>query len=79
MTVEEGAVSGELVLRLHPHAPGQVIALVAYAGSEDWMTVEGTPQPGDPADPALASQLAGRLARDPGVDEAGNPVATLLD
>lgn len=42
MTVEAGAITGELELSTRP-AGGALEVLVRYAGAEEWYTVEGSP------------------------------------
>ena len=74
MTCEEGAITGDLVLAL-ADAGSRIAVMVAYAGSEDFLTVEGSPLDASVAD---AAAIVGWLSRDPGTDEAGNPRASDL-
>lgn len=70
MTLEEGAITGELILELT--SGGDV--RIAYAGSTDWLTVEGSPVAAG-ADP---ERLVAWLSRDPGLGTDDNPRSTDL-
>jgi hypothetical protein len=46
MTVQAGAITGELELQTHPTSNGhEIVALVRYAGARDLYTVAGSPIP----------------------------------
>ena len=52
MTVEAGAVTGELELATRPADDGLHVK-VRYAGAEEWYTVEGSPVPANPHEGVL--------------------------
>lgn len=70
MTVEAGAITGELELATHPADDGLHVK-VRYAGAEEWYTVEGSPvapENPDPTPPAarnLHERVVERL-KEPG-------------
>lgn len=76
MTIDEGALTGELVCRITVTA-AQADVAVAYAETDDFHRVEGAPVsvPTEFVDrpDAAATWLVARLSSDPGLDAADNP------
>ena len=72
MTVEAGAVTGELELSTRPDV-GYLEVFVRYAGAEEWYTVEGSPvsleEGADPGD--LHERVQAHLT-EPGRRISGN-------
>jgi hypothetical protein len=75
MTVEAGAITGELELLTRPSEAGEggaLEALVRYAGAEEWYSVSGSPiSAGGEVHLALHEAALGRLTT-PGAVEGGN-------
>lgn len=76
MTVEAGAVTGELELLTRPSEAdeAQLEALVRYAGAEEWYTVSGSPlaKPAGAEDHRALHEAALARLTTPGPMEGGN-------
>ena len=81
MTVEAGAVTGELELATRTVSEG-LQACIRYAGAEEWYTVEGCPLPLDTfpdPDPAEIHRRIEEHLKTPGSTVDGNERATTLE
>lgn len=72
MTVEAGAITGDLVVETKQTARGLVVR-AGYAGSVDRYRVEGSP-----VQNMGHADVVRHLRMDPGLDEYGNPAASSL-
>ena len=70
MTVEAGAITGELVLLTHPIDSG-IVAHVRYAGALDLYTITGSPLRATGAHPEVHETILRRITT-PGRVEGGN-------
>lgn len=71
VTREVGAITGDLEITYYPE---QRTGTISYVGSSDLYVVEGNAPLGWTEDDAVAW-----LTHDPGVDEAGNAIATSFE
>ncbi len=71
MTVETGAITGELELSTHP--TGETLEVnVRYAGAEEWYTVEGSPIFLERTDPGKLHERVLAHLTEPGRRISGN-------
>lgn len=77
---EAGTLTGDLILEIAITGSDEAEARVAYAETDDWYPVEGSPIPTRPGEAAqdLAMRVAAHLSEDKGADGAGNPRHTDL-
>lgn len=73
MAKQIGAMSGRLKLRKVERDEKTVVE-VAYGETDEWWAVKGGPLKKD----VSLRRVAGHLAKDPGVDEYENPIASDL-
>lgn len=80
MTVEAGAITGELEVATHPGS-GALEVRVRYVGAEEWYTVDGSPvaleSSAQPSLPGLHEHILNHL-RQPGPVVGGNEQPTSL-
>jgi hypothetical protein len=69
MTDQAGAITGEVTVRVRGQRDTRVYVDVAYAGSDEFYTVTGSPLA---AHAHLAQEIVDHLASDPGQDGNGN-------
>lgn len=72
MTVEAGAVTGDLELLTRPGEEGLVEVLVRYAGAEEWYLVAGSPVPAEAGGPRVTHETVLARLTTPGPVEGGN-------
>lgn len=72
MTVEAGAVTGDLELLTRPGEEGLVEVLVRYAGTEEWYMVSGSPVPVEAGGPRVTHETVLARLTTPGPVEGGN-------
>lgn len=73
MTVEVGAITGELELATRPTKDGLDVR-IRYRDAEEWYTVEGAPLPPDALDPASTPEGLHRAIVEH-LHRAGPPIA----
>lgn len=75
MTIEVGAISGDLWLRLDPASDGLLEARVTYAEADEWYTVAGGPLALPISEPsiALARRVVEHLTARSTTVEGANP------
>ena len=83
MTVEAGAITGELLAMVRVSPDGQIQSMVAYAETNDWYQVEGGADISikgaeDETASEILLSIVERLSTDPGIDEYGNAIPSTL-